>query len=206
GQVHPSLHNPVRLRIEGERSGLPGPAVTPYLVGLLVLLGMLGTFLGMVVTLNGAVLALESTTDLHTIRAALAAANKATLPVVYISEAGAYAASRAELEELPEADADLRAAVYLGRRLQDPLAELVKLDPRSVLGGMYPQDVDRNDLRKRIEQTFASCVARVGVDVNGADAGLLRFVPGVDAKLAKTIVERRQAQGRIPSRAELLSI
>ncbi|MCK6471696.1 MAG: helix-hairpin-helix domain-containing protein [Planctomycetes bacterium] len=140
------------------------------------------------------------------IRAALAAANKATLPVVYISEAGAYAASRAELEELPEADADLRAAVYLGRRLQDPLAELVKLDPRSVLGGMYPQDVDRNDLRKRIEQTFASCVARVGVDVNGADAGLLRFVPGVDAKLAKTIVERRQAQGRIPSRAELLSI
>lgn len=71
--VHPSLHNAVRLRIEGERVGLPGPSVTPYLVGLLVLLGMLGTFLGMVVTLNGAVLALESTTDLQTIRASLAA-------------------------------------------------------------------------------------------------------------------------------------
>lgn len=71
--VHPSLQNAVRLRVEGERVGLPGPAVTPYLVGLLVLLGMLGTFLGMVVTLNGAVLALESTTDLQTIRAALAA-------------------------------------------------------------------------------------------------------------------------------------
>ncbi|MDO9285372.1 MAG: DUF802 domain-containing protein [Aquabacterium sp.] len=68
-----SLQNPVRLRIEGERIGLPGPAMTPYLVGLLVLLGMLGTFLGMVVTLNGAVMALESTTDLPTIRAALAA-------------------------------------------------------------------------------------------------------------------------------------
>lgn len=68
-----SLQNPVRLRIEGERAGLPGPALTPYLVGLLVLLGMLGTFLGMVVTLNGAVMALESTTDLATIRAALAA-------------------------------------------------------------------------------------------------------------------------------------
>jgi hypothetical protein len=71
--VHASLQNPVRLRIEGERIGLPGPALTPYLVGLLVMLGMLGTFLGMVVTLNGAVFALEGTTDLHAIRAALAA-------------------------------------------------------------------------------------------------------------------------------------
>jgi Domain of unknown function (DUF802) len=72
-QVPAPLRNAVRLRIEGERASLPGPAMTPYLVGLLVLLGMLGTFLGMVVTLNGAVLALESTTDLPTIRAALAA-------------------------------------------------------------------------------------------------------------------------------------
>ena len=70
--LHPSLQNPVRLRVEGERVGLPAPTVTPYLVGLLVMLGMLGTFLGMVVTLNGAVLALETTTDLPTIRAALA--------------------------------------------------------------------------------------------------------------------------------------
>ena len=72
-RLPPGLQNPVRGRIEGERVGLPGPALTPYLVGLLVLLGMLGTFLGMVVTLNGAVLALETTTDLPTIRAALAA-------------------------------------------------------------------------------------------------------------------------------------
>ncbi len=72
-RLHPSLQNAVRLRIEGERAGLPGPALTPYLVGLLVMLGMLGTFLGLVVTLNGAVLALETTTDLPTIRAALAA-------------------------------------------------------------------------------------------------------------------------------------
>jgi len=71
--VHPSLRNAVRLRIEGERVALPGPAMTPYLVGLLVLLGMLGTFLGMVVTLNGAVIALESTTDLQAVRASLAA-------------------------------------------------------------------------------------------------------------------------------------
>ena len=71
--VHASLQNPVRLRIEGERVGLPGPALTPYLVGLLVMLGMLGTFLGMVVTLNGAVFALEGTTDLQAIRSAFAA-------------------------------------------------------------------------------------------------------------------------------------
>lgn len=71
--IHPSLQNPVRLRIEGERVGLPGPAMTPYLVGLLVMLGMLGTFLGMVVTLNGAVFALEGTTDLQAIRSAFAA-------------------------------------------------------------------------------------------------------------------------------------
>jgi len=72
-KVHPSLQNPVRLRIEGERIGLPGPALTPYLVGLLVMLGMLGTFLGMVVTLNGAAFSLEGSTDLQAIRAALAA-------------------------------------------------------------------------------------------------------------------------------------
>lgn len=71
--IPPSLQNPVRLRIEGERTGLPGPAMTPYLVGLLVMLGMLGTFLGMVVTLNGAVFALEGTTDLQAIRSAFAA-------------------------------------------------------------------------------------------------------------------------------------
>jgi len=73
GSVHSSLQNPVRLRIEGERIGLPGPALTPYLVGLLVMLGMLGTFLGMVVTLNGAAFSLEGTTDLQAIRSALAA-------------------------------------------------------------------------------------------------------------------------------------
>jgi hypothetical protein len=73
GTLHPSLQNAVRLRVEGERTGLPGPALTPYLVGLLVMLGMLGTFLGMVVTLNGAVFALEGTTDLSAMRSSLAA-------------------------------------------------------------------------------------------------------------------------------------
>ena len=91
-QVPPALQNSVRLRIEGERVALPGPSLTPYLVGLLVLLGMLGTFLGMVVTLNGAVLALESTTDLHTIRAALAAPVKG-LGVAFGTSVAGVAAS-----------------------------------------------------------------------------------------------------------------
>ncbi len=90
--VDPSLQNAVRLRIEGERVALPGPAMTPYLVGMLVLLGMLGTFLGMVVTLNGAVIALESTTDLHTIRAALAAPVKG-LGVAFGTSVAGVAAS-----------------------------------------------------------------------------------------------------------------
>ncbi len=91
-ELPPSLQNPVRLRIEGERVGLPGPAVTPYLVGLLVLLGMLGTFLGMVVTLNGAVLALEGTSDLQSIRAALAAPVKG-LGVAFGTSVAGVAAS-----------------------------------------------------------------------------------------------------------------
>ena len=90
--VHPSLQNPVRLRIEGERVGLPGPALTPYLVGLLVMLGMLGTFLGMVVTLNGAVFALEGTTDLQAIRSALAAPVKG-LGVAFGTSVAGVAAS-----------------------------------------------------------------------------------------------------------------
>lgn len=92
GGLPPALQTPVRLRIEGERVALPGPALTPYLVGLLVLLGMLGTFLGMVVTLNGAVVALESTTDLHTIRAALAAPVKG-LGVAFGTSVAGVAAS-----------------------------------------------------------------------------------------------------------------
>ncbi|MBK5915060.1 DUF802 domain-containing protein [Rhodocyclus purpureus] len=92
GQLPPSLQNSVRLRIDGERVGLPGPALTPYLVGLLVLLGMLGTFLGMVLTLNGAVIALESSTDLQAIRASLAAPVKG-LGVAFGTSVAGVAAS-----------------------------------------------------------------------------------------------------------------
>ena len=121
--LHPSLQNAVRLRIEGERVGLPGPAMTPYLVGLLVLLGMLGTFLGMVVTLNGAVIALESTTDLQTIRASLAAPVKG-LGVAFGTSVAGVAAS-----------AMLGLVSALGRRERLLTAQILDVRIATVLRG-----------------------------------------------------------------------
>jgi uncharacterized protein DUF802 len=116
-----SLQNPVRLRIEGERVGLPGPAMTPYLVGLLVLLGMLGTFLGMVVTLNGAVLALESTTDLQTIRASLAAPVKGLGVAFGTSVAGVAASAMLGLVSALCRRARLQASQLLDTRIATAL-------------------------------------------------------------------------------------
>ncbi|MDX9837695.1 MAG: DUF802 domain-containing protein [Azoarcus sp.] len=112
-----TLQNPVRLRIEGERVGMPGPALAPYLVGLLVLLGMLGTFLGMVVTLNGAVIALESTTDLHTIRSALAAPVKGLGIAFGTSVAGVAASAMLGLISALCRRARLQAAQLLDTRI-----------------------------------------------------------------------------------------
>ncbi|HXE40610.1 MAG TPA: DUF802 domain-containing protein, partial [Azonexus sp.] len=116
-QVPLALQNPVRLRIEGERVGLPGPSMTPYLVGLLVLLGMLGTFLGMVVTLNGAVIALESTTDLQTIRASLAAPVKGLGVAFGTSVAGVAASAMLGLVSALCRRARLQTAQVLDTRI-----------------------------------------------------------------------------------------
>lgn len=119
--LHPSLRNAVRLRVEGERTGLPGPSMTPYLVGLLVLLGMLGTFLGMVVTLNGAVMALESTTDLATIRAALAAPIKGLGLAFGTSIAGVAASAMLGLVSALYRRERLQAAQSLDARIATTL-------------------------------------------------------------------------------------
>lgn len=116
-----SLQNPVRLRLEGERVGLPGPAVTPYLVGLLVLLGMMGTFLGMLVTLNGAVVALEGTTDLHAIRSALAAPVKGLGVAFGTSVAGVAASAMLGLISVLCRRARLRASQLLDTRIATTL-------------------------------------------------------------------------------------
>jgi hypothetical protein len=121
GQLDASLQNPVRLRIEGERTGLPGPALTPYLVGLLVLLGMLGTFLGMVLTLNGAVLAMESTTDLATMRAALSAPVKGLGLAFGTSVAGVAASAMLGLVSALCRRERLQAAQLLDARIATSL-------------------------------------------------------------------------------------
>ena len=113
----PALHNAVRLRLEGERVGLPGPALTPYLVGLLVLLGMLGTFLGMVMTLNGAVIALETTTDLQTIRSSLAAPVKGLGVAFGTSVAGVAASAMLGLMSALCRRARLQASQVLDSRI-----------------------------------------------------------------------------------------
>ncbi len=120
-QLHASLQNPVRLRIEGERVGLPGPALTPYLVGLLVMLGMLGTFLGMVVTLNGAVFALESTSDLQTIRNAFATPIKGLGLAFGTSVAGVAASAMLGLMSALSRRERMAAAQLLDSKIAGPL-------------------------------------------------------------------------------------
>jgi protein Tex len=128
--------------------------------------------------------------------------------VVLVNEAGAsvYSASDVAREELPELDVSLRGAVSIARRLQDPLAELVKIDPRSIGVGQYQHDVHQPGLRKRLDETVELCVNRVGVEVNTASAPLLSYVAGIGPALARRIVEVRDERGGLGSREELLEV
>jgi uncharacterized protein len=127
---------------------------------------------------------------------------------VSVSEQGAsvYSASEAAREEFADLDVSLRGAVSIGRRLQDPLAELVKIDPKSIGVGQYQHDVDQAALRKKLGEVVDSCVNAVGVDVNTASPQLLEHVSGVGPALAKRMVERREKDGPFPSRAALRSV
>jgi protein Tex len=136
-------------------------------------------------------------------------AHRSALPaIVVVNEAGAsvYSASELAREELPEMDVSLRGAVSIARRLQDPLAELVKIDPRSIGVGQYQHDVHQPDLRKRLDETVELCVNRVGVEVNTASAPLLAYVAGIGPAVARGIVERREGKGTIRTRKELLQV
>jgi protein Tex len=128
--------------------------------------------------------------------------------LVLVNEAGAsvYSASDLAREELPELDVSLRGAVSIARRLQDPLAELVKIDPKSIGVGQYQHDVDQQLLRRRLDETVEVCVNRVGVEVNTASAPLLSYVAGVGPVLARNIVQIRDARGGFRSRRELLEV
>ncbi len=130
------------------------------------------------------------------------------LPVVMVSEAGAsvYSASDIAREEFPELDLTVRGAISIARRLQDPLAELVKIDPKSIGVGQYQHDVNQTQLKKSLDAVVESCVNFVGVDLNTASWALLSYVSGVGASLAKAIVRYRDENGAFPSRKALLKV
>lgn len=128
--------------------------------------------------------------------------------VVVVSEAGAsvYSASELAVAELPGLDVSLRGAVSIARRLQDPLAELVKIDPKSIGVGQYQHDVNQPRLKKRLEDIVVSAVNHVGVEVNTASVALLSYVSGIGPTLAENIVKTRDEQGGFRSRKALLGV
>lgn len=128
--------------------------------------------------------------------------------VFVVSEDGAsvYSASEAAREEFPDEDVTVRGAVSIGRRLMDPLAELVKIDPKSIGVGQYQHDVDQSELKKSLDMVVESCVNTVGVNLNTASRHLLMYVSGLNATTAKNIVEYREKNGAFKSRAELKKV
>ncbi len=130
------------------------------------------------------------------------------IPVVMVSEAGAsvYSASDIAREEFPDLDLTVRGAISIARRLQDPLAELVKVDPKSIGVGQYQHDVSQSALKKSLDQVVESCVNYVGVDLNTASWALLGFVSGIGENLAKGIVRYRDEQGAFAARRQLLKV
>ena len=125
-----------------------------------------------------------------------------------VNESGAsiYSASKTAREEFPDQDVTVRGAVSIGRRLQDPLAELVKIDPKSIGVGQYQHDVDQAALKRSLDDVVTTCVNRVGVEVNSASKELLTYVSGLGPTLAKNIVSQRGAKGAFRSRKELLKV
>ncbi|HUS07406.1 MAG TPA: Tex family protein [Bryobacteraceae bacterium] len=127
---------------------------------------------------------------------------------VVVNESGAsvYSASDIARQEFPNLDLTVRGAISIARRLQDPLAELVKIDPKSIGVGQYQHDVDQRKLMRGLESTVESCVNRVGVDLNTASFALLRYVAGINERTAQKIVEYRNEHGRFRSRVQLTAI
>ena len=130
------------------------------------------------------------------------------LTKIVVSEAGAsvYSASELAAREFPDLDVSLRGAVSIARRLQDPLAELVKIDPKSIGVGQYQHDVNQSKLAKSLDAVVEDCVNSVGVDVNTASAALLARISGLNATLAASIVSYRDQNGAFPSRVALLKV
>jgi uncharacterized protein len=130
------------------------------------------------------------------------------LPIFLVNEDGAsvYSASEVAREEFPDKDVTVRGAISIGRRLMDPLAELVKIDPKSIGVGQYQHDVNQMRLKERLDQTVVSCVNQVGVNLNTASKHLLSYVSGINSSIAENIVKYRNEIGRFSSRKQLLKV
>ena len=128
--------------------------------------------------------------------------------VFVVSENGAsiYSASKVARDEFPDYDVTVRGAVSIGRRLMDPLAELVKIDPKSIGVGQYQHDVDQGKLKKSLDQTVENCVNSVGVDINTASKHLLVYISGLGPQLAQNIIDFRRENGPFRSRKELMKV
>ena len=133
-------------------------------------------------------------------------ADSASVYVVSEDGASIYSASKIAREEFPDEDVTVRGAVSIGRRLMDPLAELVKIDPKSIGVGQYQHDVDQSKLKKSLDQTVESCVNLVGVNLNTASQHLLTYVSGLGPTLAQNIVDYRRENGAFTSRAQLKKV
>ena len=129
-----------------------------------------------------------------------------TIYVVSEDGASVYSASKVARDEFPDEDVTVRGAVSIGRRLMDPLAELVKIDPKSIGVGQYQHDVDQTKLKRQLDQTVVSCVNQVGVNLNTASSHLLQYVSGLGPALAKNIVDYRRDNGAFSSRAQLKKV
>lgn len=131
-----------------------------------------------------------------------------SIPVIVVSEAGAsvYSASDVAREEFPDKDVTVRGAVSIGRRLADPLAELVKIDPKSIGVGQYQHDVDQSLLKNKLDDVVGSCVNTVGVELNTASKQLLSYVSGIGPALAQNIVDYRNEKGAFTSRKGLMDV
>jgi len=131
-----------------------------------------------------------------------------SIVIVMVNESGAsiYSASEVAREEFPNHDLTVRGAVSIGRRLMDPLAELVKLDPKSIGVGQYQHDVDQHALKRSLDDVVVSCVNNVGVELNTASKHLLSYVSGLNSRTAASIVEHRNTNGPFKSRQELLKV
>lgn len=130
------------------------------------------------------------------------------IPIIVVSESGAsvYSASELARKEFPDQDVTVRGAVSIGRRLMDPLAELVKIDPKSIGVGQYQHDVDQKQLKNALDDTVVSCVNAVGVDLNTASAKLLSYVSGLTPSLADNVVKFRETEGPFKRRQDVLKV